>query len=167
MSYTLEMLAHDIRLSLLAQPGEQGRERCRAFVERALADQEFVRAVFPVERAAAREVLFEDPELGFCICAHVFNGDANGKPHDHGPSWAIYGQVAGTTEMTDWRVRTPARGDEPALVEPVATYELRPGQAHYYEVGAVHSPARSGETKLLRIEGQNLEGVHRSRYQAA
>jgi hypothetical protein len=31
-----------------------------------------------------------------------------GGPHDHGNSWAIYGQALGWTEMTEWeREETP------------------------------------------------------------
>ena len=47
-------------------------------------------------------MLYEDPELGFTILAHGYVGAKGSKPHDHGPSWAIYGQAAGETIMTDW-----------------------------------------------------------------
>ena len=30
--------------------------------------------------------------------ADVDDGPANGSPHDHGSSWAIYGQATGVTE---------------------------------------------------------------------
>jgi hypothetical protein len=166
MAQTIESLAGAIREQLQARPGAEGRAACCRLVEQALADPEFVEATF-VGRAAPREVVYEDPELGFCICAHVLEGEASGGPHDHGPSWAIYAQVEGTTEMTDWRVVKPAEGDEPAVVEPAITYTLRPGQAHFYDVGAVHSPKRVGSTRLLRIEGQNLAAIGRTRFRAA
>ena len=41
-----------------------------------------------------RDVLYEDPELGFCIRGHSTTARPISQPHDHGPSWAIYGQVA-------------------------------------------------------------------------
>jgi predicted metal-dependent enzyme (double-stranded beta helix superfamily) len=167
MSCTLEKLAADIRQALTEQPGRDGRERCRALVEKALADGGFVAAVFGPERTKVREVLYEDPDISFCICAHVYSGEAHSPPHDHGTSWAIYGQAEGVTEMTDWRIVRPAEGEEPALVEPVRTYELRPGMAHLYDVGAVHSPWRAGPTKLLRIEGANLDRVQRTPIKAA
>jgi hypothetical protein len=112
-------------------------------------------------------VLYEDPELGFCICGHVYEGAANGAPHDHGSSWAIYGVAQGDTEMTDWRIVKKAEGDAPNLVEPVKTYVMKPGDAHVYDVGAVHSPMRAGPTKLVRIEGKNLDHVKRSNIKAA
>ena len=58
-------------------------------------------------------------------------------------------------------------GEQPALVEAVRVYDLNPGDAHYYEVGAVHSPKFDGVTKLVRIEGANLDRVKRSNIAAA
>lgn len=165
MSYTLERLAGDIRRALMDDSA--GREGARAALESALQDRQFVASVFGPERTKVREVVYEDPDLGFCICAHVYADAAYGQPHDHGPSWAIYGQAEGITEMTDWRIVRPVQGEEPALVEPVETYELKPGMAHIYEVGAVHAPRRAGPTKLVRVEGQNLDNVTRTPIKAA
>jgi hypothetical protein len=112
-------------------------------------------------------VLYEDPELGFCICGHVYEGAAAGAPHDHGSSWAIYGLAVGDTEMTDWRIVKRGEGDAPILVAPAKTYVLRPGDSHFYDVGVVHSPKRTGPTKLVRIEGRNLDHIKRSNIKAA
>jgi hypothetical protein len=71
-------------------------------------------------------VLYEDPELGFCVLAHSYKGAKDSPPHDHGPSWAIYGQAAGETEMTDYAlVAKPADG-KPGQARPVRTYKLLP-----------------------------------------
>ncbi len=165
MAYELEQLAADIRAALVAEPGVAGRRAACRFVEKALGDDAFVAAHLPDRAAGAlpREVLYQDPELGFCICGHVYGEAAFGEPHDHGPAWAIYGQARGTTEMTDWRIVEEAMGDKPALVEPIETYALEPGQARLYDVGAVHSPRRERPTKLIRIEGQNLDNIQRSK----
>jgi len=164
MTYTLEGLAADIRKALGTQPGRAGKEQiCRA-VSQALGDGAFI-ATHLKERthgANPREVLYEDPELGFCICGHVYEGSANGKPHDHGPSWAIYGQATGTTEMTEWRIVRKGEGSEPTIVEPTQTYVMKPGDARLYDVGDVHSPRRAAPVKLIRIEGRNLDRVERS-----
>jgi hypothetical protein len=68
--------------------------------------------------------------------------------------------------MTDWRIVKPAEGEAPALVEPVKTYLMNPGDAHLYDVGAVHSPKREAPVKLIRIEGKNLDKVKRSNIKA-
>jgi len=164
MTYTLEQLASDIRGTLNSDRGASGKQTVCEHVSKALKDEDFVAKHMP-ERAPdadPREILFEDPELGFCICAHVYGEIAHGEPHDHGSGWAIYGQATGRTEMTDWRIVEKGEGDAPTLVEPVRTYTLVPGDAHFYDVGAVHSPKRDEPTKLLRIEGTNLDNIERS-----
>ncbi len=168
MSYTLEQLASDIRNTLKAQTGVSGKKAICQHVVKALEDEDFVAEHMPdrARDADPREILFEDPELGFCICAHVYGDAALGKPHDHGSSWAIYGQAKGRTEMTDWRIVEKGDGGKPNLVEPVRTYTLVPGDAHFYEIGAVHSPKREQPTKLLRVEGANLDHIERSKIKA-
>jgi len=112
-------------------------------------------------------VLYEDPELGFCVCGHVYMQPAHGEPHDHGSSWAIYGLAEGDTEMTDWKVVRKGDGTNPTLVEPDKVYVLRPGDAHFYDVHVIHSPKRDTVTKLVRIEGSNLDHIKRSNIKAA
>jgi predicted metal-dependent enzyme (double-stranded beta helix superfamily) len=168
MAYTLPQLAADIRSTLEANPGRAGREKVRALVSRALKDEAFV-AEHLKDRPKGgdpREVLYEDDKLGFCICGHVYEPNAVGNPHDHGSSWAIYGQAVGVTEMTDWRVADKGDGDKPILVEPERVYELKPGEAHLYDVGFIHSPVRRMPVKLIRIEGANLDHVKRTRIKA-
>ena len=168
MAYTLTQLAADIRETLKSDSGPAAKEKVCGLVSRSLTDQAFI-AKHLKDRAPGanpREVLYEDPELGFCICGHVYGGAANGSPHDHGPSWAIYGQATGVTEMTDWRIVQKGSGETPTLVEPVKTYAMKPGDAHLYDVGDVHSPKREAPVKLIRIEGKNLDHVKRSNIKA-
>ena len=132
-------------------------------MSKALLDQEFVAKHLTAEQCRPRKVLYEDPDLGFCVCGHVYENAAHGAPHDHGSSWAIYGLAVGDTEMTDWRIVKKGEGDEPTLVEPAKTYVLKPGDSHFYDVGVIHSPKRDGLTKLVRIEGRNLDHVQRSK----
>ena len=103
----------------------------------------------------------------FCICGHVYMKPAHGEPHDHGSSWAIYGLAEGDTEMTDWKVVRKGDGTNPILVEPEKVYTLRPGDAHFYDVHVIHSPKRDTVTKLVRIEGGNLDHIKRSNIKAA
>ena len=169
MAYTLSEMADDIRAELAARPAGDCADALCAIVSRALNDRAFVERHLP-DRAPgenAREVLYEDPELGFCICGHVYQGAAATGPHDHGSSWALYGQADGVTEMTDWRIVSPGSGGSPARVEPVRTYRLVRGDAHFYDVGDVHSPKRDAPTRLIRVEGANLDRVTRSSIQAA
>ncbi len=168
MAYTLEQLASDIHHALKADPGIAGKQTICQHVSKALKDDDFVTRHMPdrAPDADPRKILFEDPDLGFCICAHVYSDAALGEPHDHGSGWAVYGQAIGTTEMIDWRIVEEGEGDKPILVEPERTYTLVQGDAHFYDVGAVHSPKRDKPTKLLRIEGANLDNIERSNIKA-
>ena len=166
MSYSLDQFAADCRAALLADDGPDGREQVRQCVERALKDEAFVADHLGDDNTTERQILYEDADLGFCICAHVYTGAKQGSPHDHGPTWAIYGQAKGETEMTDWKIVSPPDGDTPGKVEKVRSYKLSPGEAHAYEAGAVHAPYRDGPTRLIRIEGQNTDKVQRTPLEA-
>ena len=166
MSLTLEQLATECRRTLKTTPGVEGRKQVCALVEEACKDQAFVAAHFG-PATGQRDILYEDPELGFCICAHSYGDARESQPHDHGPSWAIYGQVAGETVMSDWTLVEPAGEGKMGKVTFANNYTLTPGKAHLYNEGDLHSPRRDGPTKLLRIEGRNLDKVRRFGYRAA
>ena len=158
MAYELQQLAADCRESLQRDPGQDGREEIRKHIERACADREFVRAHLGPANGDARKILYEDPELGFCILTHVHLGMVDSQPHDHGPSWAVYGQVVGETEMTEWKEVSPGR------VAKARQYRLRAGEAVVYHEGDIHSPRWESETRLLRVEGVNMDNVGRRRF---
>lgn len=165
MSYSIDQLAADCRRALAADPGPNGRARAVEAVKRALADRAFLAEHLGPHEDSQRKVLYEDADLGFCILAHVYKGARNSPPHDHGPSWAIYGQADGVTEMTDWQLVAPPAGDKPGKVRLVRTYSLAPGDAHLYNERALHSPRRDSDTRLIRIEGRNLENVKRDKFE--
>jgi predicted metal-dependent enzyme (double-stranded beta helix superfamily) len=169
MPTSLPFLADEIRSLLTNKPVSECADEISSVLKKALTDDDFISEHLPNREAGAspREILYEDLDLGFCICGHVYAGEAIGQPHDHGPSWAIYGQARGSTEMTEWRIVKPGKGDESSLVEPVDTYVMKPGDAHFYDVGDVHSPKRTAPTRLIRIEGANLDNVTRSKITAA
>lgn len=162
MAYTLDEFAKDCHDALAQDNGPAGIEAVRQLVEKALKDDDLVATHLPADCDEERRVLYEDPELKFCICGHVYQEAKGGNPHDHGPTWAIYGQAAGETAMTDWEIVEPAEGGSPAKVKKTRTYKLTPGDAHAYQVGDVHAPYRDGPTRLIRIEGVNTDTVERS-----
>lgn len=165
MALTLETFAANCREALKSTPGTPGRERVRDLVKQALADKEFVATYIP-PGVPERHVLYEDPELGFTILAHGYIGAKGSKPHDHGPSWAIYGQADGETIMTDWACVARPTGTAPGKAAFVRDYVMKPGDAYLYDVGVLHSPERKGDTRLLRIEGINMARVKRFPYEA-
>ena len=163
MGHTLEQLAAKMRDILAAAPGPAGREKVRVLVQEVLTDEAFI-ATHLGDDVPERKILFEDPQLGFCILAHVYKGARESNPHDHGPTWAIYGQARGETLMNDWALVEPASDAKPGKVRHVRSYPLKPGMAHVYNEGDLHSPRRDGPTRLIRIEGRNMDKVKRLAY---
>lgn len=164
MARTIEQFAaacHDI---LKAEPGPAGRNKVCALLRETLKDRQFV-ATHLNDQTPERKILYEDPELGFCVLAHYYQGAKESPPHDHGPSWAIYGQAQGETEMSDYELLEPASAEKPGKVRRTRTYKLTPGVAHIYNEGDLHSPKRVSSTRLIRIEGVNMEKVKRLKFQ--
>lgn len=165
MSYTLEQFAADCHTALKDQPGTPGREKVRALVSQALKTPGFVDSYIP-DGTPERKVLYEDAELGFTILAHGYTGAKGSKPHDHGPSWAIYGQADGETIMTDWECLARPTETVPGKAKHMRDYVMKHGDAYLYDIGVLHSPERKGATRLLRIEGMNMDRVKRRPYEA-
>jgi predicted metal-dependent enzyme (double-stranded beta helix superfamily) len=166
MTHTVDQLAREFHTALKSQPGPAGREKVCKILKEALTDKEFIKATFD-DNTPERKILYEDPELGFCLLAHQYKGAKDSPPHDHAHSWAIYGQVEGETMMSDWDLVTPATPEKPGKVKHRNKYSLTPGVAHVYNEGDLHSPSRKGPTRLIRIEGTNMEKVKRMKYEAA
>lgn len=164
MAYTLEEFAQTCHRILAEDPGPKGREKVCAVVQEVCRDEAFVRRHLGDE-VGDRKILFEDPELGFCILAHHYEGARASNPHDHGPYWAIYGQASGETIMTDYALVEPAAEGKRGKVRTVRSYSLKPGMAHVYNEGDLHAPRREATTKLIRIEGRNLDKIRRFGYE--
>ena len=163
---SLADFAKECRQILSADPGPNGRQKIRARLEALLKNSSFVEANV-TDKTPERHILYEDPDLGFCILAHNYAAAKESPPHDHGPSWAIYGQARGETSMTDYeRIAEPIDG-QPGKAKAVRTYKLAPGQAHLYNERDLHSPKREGPTQLIRIEGMNMDRVKRARFDKA
>jgi hypothetical protein len=164
MGYGIEQFSAECRRILKRDAGVEGRQQVCALIREVLKDDTFVQT-YLTDDVPERKVLYEDPELGFCILGHVYQGAKDSNPHDHGPSWAIYGQARGETVMTDYEpVARPGEG-KPGKARRVKDYTLKPGMAYLYNEGDLHSPRRDGPTRLIRIEGKNMEKIQRFPYE--
>lgn len=164
MKTPLDRFANECRTILRKDPSPAGRREICKRLEELLRDPQFVASALN-DRTPERQVLYEDPDLGFCLLAHKYDGPKNSPPHDHGPSWAIYGQAKGETEMTDYKLVESAAPDKPGKARPVRTYKLTPGVAYLYNEGDLHSPLRRGPTQLIRIEGMNMDRIKRLKFE--
>jgi predicted metal-dependent enzyme (double-stranded beta helix superfamily) len=165
MTHTIEQFASECHKILKAENNSAGRSKVSKLLQDLLKDKAFVAKYIPDE-TPERKMLYEDPELKFCILAHHYRGAKTSSPHDHGPYWAIYGQATGETEMSDYKLLEPASADKPGKVKETRTYKLTPGIAHVYNEGDLHSPKRVDSTKLIRIEGVDMTKVKRFKFEA-
>lgn len=148
-------------------PTQENLDKVKTLLEPLLVDAEFVAEHIGPDFDSNRDILYQDPELDFCIIAHLFQGNNEAPPHDHGPTWAIYGQSEGVTHMTEFKKLAEASDDQPGKVEPSKSYDLKPGMAVAYTVGALHAPKREGNTKLIRMEGADVSKIKRDKFVVA
>ena len=163
-THDLESFAREVHALLAADLGPAGRERVRLLLESVLLTPPF--AALVGDDQPQKRLLYEDHELGFEILGHVYHEAKRTKPHDHGPGWAIYGQVSGESIMDEWEIVEQATPERTGKVRLSRTYRLQPGQAHLYNERVLHAPRREAAAKLIRIEGPGVSGVKRLTWEA-
>ena len=164
MAYTLEAFCEDTRAALAAGDGDGAREIVRGNLGRLLANRDFVAAHCGPEAERGIHRLHEDPELGFMVLAHIYENGVESPPHDHGPSWAIYGQAVEHTEMTVWRETGEAPGGEAPIVEPAERYRLDPGMVGVFHPSDIHSIKFPDGARFVRVTGTDLDRVVQRRF---
>jgi len=167
MTYTLDTFVKDAKAALGAETGPASREKVRVLLEKLLTNQAFVdEAVGPAAPMGARK-LYEDKELGFVVLAHCNAKSYQGPPHDHGSSWAVYGQAVKHTDMSEFRRVDGGNGAGEAKLEPVRAYRLEPGHVGIFDVGAIHAIGYPEGSRFVRITGRDLDHVQRLKYDTA
>ncbi|SRR5579875_387506 len=164
MAYALEHFIDDCRAALRRDPGPAGREAVRGMLERLLRDRDFIARYCSDGTPAGLHLLHDDAALGFQILAHINEKARVGQPHDHGRSWAIYGQATGYTDMTEYE--RIDKGADPARAELRITrrYRLNPGEAGIFQNGAIHSIDYPDKARFVRVTGTNLDKIPRAMF---
>jgi hypothetical protein len=164
MAYDLNQFIADARASLQRDPGPKGREQVRVDLERLLTNKDFVEKYCGDKAERGLKVLYEDPELKFQVLAHINEKARVSPPHDHGKSWAIYGQATLHTDMTEWEREDNGSDPKHAKLKPVKKYRLTPGHAGIYQDGAIHSIDYPDKSRFVRVTGTNLDKIDRVRF---
>ncbi len=168
MAYTLEAFCNDIKRTLKADDSPKSRKAICGMLQELLLNKEFVAKTLGPHVEEGRHTLYEDPELKFCVLAHIDRESRHSAPHDHGRSWAIYGQAIGWSEMGIWKRTDGGTGPGVAKVEEVKRYRIEPGQAGVFDIGDIHSVDRSeGGCCYVRVTGVDLEKLQRLKYDVA
>ena len=72
MGVTIDKFAKDCREVLMADPNKGGVEKVRQLLEEALKDEDFIDTHLGDHADSPRNIIYEDPDLGFCVIAHVY-----------------------------------------------------------------------------------------------
>jgi len=161
MPYTLDQFIADCKTSLTRNSGPGGREEVRKNLERLLANADFIKAYCGDDQPRGVKVLYEDPKLGFQVLSHIMDKARVSPPHDHGKSWAIYGQAKEYTDMIEWQREDDGSDPDHAKLKPVKKYRLNPGQAGIYQDGAIHSIDYPDNARFVRVTGTDLDKIER------
>ena len=167
MGYSLQDFSRDAREILKGGSGRAQVEKVRAKMEGLLVDPDFRKEYFGEKQPLGLQRIYIDPQYGFEVMTYRYNEARKGQPHDHGDSWAIYGQVAEYTEMTLWERTDDGSSPEYAKLKAKSTYRLTPGKAGVYYGRELHSTATPVNTRYLRVTGTDLETIERLRIDAA
>ncbi len=164
MTYTFDQFCRESHDALAADPGPGGKEAVRAKLEELLKNEAFVNEVCGPQAAIGTHQIYRDPELDFVVLAHVNDSPRTSPPHDHGSSWAIYGQAVEYTDMSEYRRLDDRAGAGDASIEKTRDYRLKPGEAGLYDVGAIHAIDYPAGSRFVRVTGTDLGEVERLKF---
>ena len=125
-----------------------------------LRDKDFV-ATHLGDDVPERKVLYEDPAARLL---HLGARQPRREGQQAARPWPDLGDLRpgqGETLMTDWECLERPHDGKPGKARHVRDYALKPGMAHLYDEGVLHSPSRDGATRLIRLEGMNMDRVSR------
>lgn len=166
MTRELDTFCAEARHALQSKPLEAALPAIAQSLAALLANPAFVSATFDEGTPAGKRLLYRDEATGFLVLAHVQPPGKSGAPHDHGASWAVYGNARGRTDMTEYR-RINGAQEAHAVLRPEARYSIQAGQTRAYPSGAIHATAHPELAWVLRITGTDLDTVARYRFRKA
>ncbi len=164
MAYSLDQFTADCRAALKEDAGPAGHDQVRGNLEKLLADPDFVAAECGPDAEPGIRTLYRDDETDFNVLVHVYEAGKKGPPHDHGTSWACYGQVTEWTDMTVWERKDDGAREGFADVVEKDTFRLEPGMAGKFEVGQIHSIHFPDGARFVRVTGTDLDAIPTNRY---
>ena len=165
--YDLEDFCSDLKTALSTQDGEQARESIRKKLEKLLTNKEFVSTYCHQDAKIGVHVLYQDDELGFMVLNHVINKGRKSPPHDHGDSWAIYGQAVGHTDMSEFERLDNETREGIAELKMVSEYRLTPGLAGTFGPRQIHAIHFVEGSRFIRITGTDLSRITTRKFDMA
>ena len=164
MSYTLQDFCAEIHQILLDRNNSCGREQVRAKMGKLLKNAAFIEQFCGSKKKPGVYKLNEDSTTGAVVLSHVMGEGHTSPPHDHGASWAIYGQATKHTVMTEWDRLDDGSNDKNIEIKEARKYRLDPGEVGLFDVGQIHSIEYPDNACFVRVTGVDLDGIDRKAY---
>ena len=164
MTYSLEDFCAEASQALKSDQSKSGCEAVRAAMQHLLENEDFVARYLGPDSGGMSDEIYRDADTGFVLLTHNFTRGGIRKPHDHGPSFAVYGQAHNYTDQTIWRRIDDGTEDGYAELEVADTFRQDPGHVALIDIGEIHSIAYPDNSRILRLLGTDLEQVVQARY---
>jgi hypothetical protein len=164
MTYKFENFCAECRDSLIADNGPAGREAIVGHLEKLLADEEFVQEKLGPDQPPGRRTIYEDPDAGFCVLFHNYDRKGGGTPHDHGDSWAVYGQAREFTDIKEFNRLDDGSDDDQAELEVSREFRMNSGKAALFDTGVIHSINFIPGGRVVRVTGTDLDKIPKWRF---
>lgn len=164
MGYTLQDFCAEIHDILVTENNLEGRENVRKKLVELLQNDNFVESFCGAEKTPGVYKLNEDPVTGAVVLSHVMGEGRTSPPHDHGNSWAIYGQATEYTIMTEFELISEELNDDGPILTETKKYRLDPGQVGLFDIGKIHSIEYPDGARFVRVTGVDLDYINRKAY---
>ena len=157
MAYKFELFCADCRNAYDQNTGEADLEIIRQNLEKLIKENpEFIEKSCGANAEYGVNELYTDPQNGFIVYAHNIKVGRKSPPHDHGASWAIYGQAKKFTDMTEYRRLDDKTKAGHAKIEETKKYRLDFGMAGKFGPHAIHQIHFEDEARFIRVTGADL-----------
>ena len=98
------------------------------------------------------------------VLSHVAEQSRKSPPHDHGESWAIYGQAVGHTDMSQFKRIDDGSISGKAEVKKIKQYRLEPGSAGIFGPRQIHAISFSDGARFIRVTGTDLSRISTQKF---
>jgi len=157
MSYEFDTFCNDCKESYDQNSGKADIEAIRQKLEKLLGENpEFIEKTCGPDAGYGVSELYKDEDTGFIIYAHKFKEGRKSPPHDHGASWAVYGQAKKFTDMTEYRRLDDKSKAGYAEIQETRKYRLEVGMVGKFGPHDIHQIHFEDEARFIRVTGSDL-----------
>lgn len=164
MSYTLQDFCADMHAILVKENNPAGRDKVREKMAELLKNDEFIKQFCGPDKKNGVYTLNEDPETGAVVLSHCMDKAHMSPPHDHGTSWAIYGQAAEHTVMREYERVDDGSDPDKAELKVTKEYKLNKGDVGVFNPGKIHSIDYPDNARFVRVTGVDLDRIDRTAF---